>query len=186
MPQGLYPEAIKERSGPTYISPARAPSTVRVAREVRAAWPCGDGPFGRTSRITGTPAQKAGKRYERKVLKGLSTEFGENLHPSPWFKFSDESGQHYCQPDAVFFGPEGLVVFEVKIRIVEKAWWQLRRLYEPVVSRAYRMPTSLCLICKHVDPAVPFPERYELIPSLSSLLSEERDRDLLGVYQWTL
>ena len=76
MPLGLLPtvkgsEALGCRRGPT-PSPGKSapPSGFRVAKEVRAAWPSQVGPFARTS-AGGTPAQRAGKRYEKKVLKFL-------------------------------------------------------------------------------------------------------------------
>jgi len=186
MPIGLAATMVSglPKSPQTFAAPKR----FRSGEGVRTAWPCGLGPFGRTpTRLSGTAAQKAGKRYERKVLSMLGKTFGSGLLPQPWFRFEDENGKlRYCQPDAIYMSENFSAVFEVKIRLVEDAWWQLRKLYAPVVKKAYKVYNlNLFVICKYVDPAVPFPEDYNSVSSLTALKPDGWDCARINMLQWT-
>lgn len=165
---------------------ARPPRGFRPAEGVRSAWSCGEaGPFGRApSPIRGTAAQKAGLRYERKVHEHLSSVFGSLYRPSQWFRFEDQHGRmRWCQPDGLLCVRDVALVFEVKARHTSDAWWQLRRLYAPVVSRAlYARTVGLCCIVRSYDASVPFPEPLEWVDDLRHWAEGPFDR--MGVFSW--
>ncbi len=102
-------------------------------------------------------AQLAGLRYERKVRDKLgevlpSAEFGV------WWGYYDGSMWRRCQTDGILV--DGcLTIFEVKARHTIDAWWQLRKLYQPVLS-VWRpdLKVNVVEVCPMVDPAVEFPE----------------------------
>lgn len=168
---------LPENSGTPVPLLGRAPRNFRAAKGVRSAWSVGAGPFGRTplsSRSRLTAAQKAGLRFERKVQDGLGELFGSPFRPGQWFRFEDESSRspRWCQVDGLLQLQTSVVIFEVKSRLVVDAWWQLRRLYEPVVRRAfYPAEVALCVIARNVDPLVRFPEEYEFLPNVAELAS---------------
>lgn len=136
------------------------------------AWQCEDPYVGKRSRASG--AQKAGLAYQRRVLDHLSVLVsGGALVPSPWYCYVDSGGaRRYCQPDAIHeydSSPRALVC-EIKLRWTADAWWQLRKLYLPVLSRAYlpsRLLIPLC-ICRSYDPSVAIPEAVNLIEDLEA------------------
>jgi hypothetical protein len=195
------PKGLLQASGSgTPLSSAPPPSSFRCAEGVRAAWPSAEGPFGRTpsplssgkrrgtvrcgASQKGTPAQRMGLRYERKVLSYLSGVF-PGFIPSQWFRYASDAGTKWCQVDGLLLLPGGKVlIFEVKYSFVEAAWWQLRKLYEPVVRRAYyAREVGLCLICRSYDPSKRFPEEVELLPDLK-IWGERPSFSKIGVFSW--
>lgn len=145
----------------------RSPKGFRFAEGVLAAWPSDAGPFGRTPRISGSPAQRAGLRYERKAQKYLASLFGASYQPSPWFKFDTMlQGLRWCQPDGIVYDDKrsACLLIEIKTRSCIEAWWQLHRLYEPVVRMAMRPATiATLMVCKYFDPATPFPDKPRIV-----------------------
>jgi hypothetical protein len=181
MPDGLVGLMASAPGARSALLPP--PLGFREAGAVRAAWPCA-GPFGLgRPRVRGTGAQRAGIRYERKALKWLGKEI-PGLQGSPWFRFHDEGGNtRFCQPDALFVDDKRLVIFEVKVRLGEAAWWQLEHLYRPVIETAFgRAVTGLVVLCKHVDPVNGFPVVPHLLRSASEAVC--RVGGGLGVLQW--
>lgn len=144
-------------------APCRPPRGFRSAEGVRRAWPTGEGPYGRTPSTfvpkNASAAQKAGLRYEKRVRSLLEARI-PGLRPGQWFRYEHPSGGvFYCQPDAVLVHEDRAVVFEIKYTFTSDAWWQLRRLYEPVVRAAYyAREVGLCIVCRNRDPHTPFPE----------------------------
>lgn len=188
MPFGLAPSVSGVRVKPEFCAP---PSWFRGVEGVLSAWPDSGGPFGGTpARIKGTAAQRAGKRYERKALRFLSGLYGSCFVPQPWYKYQTkrDAPLRWCQPDGVLFTPSGVVIFEIKVNFTSNAWWQLRKLYEPVVRVASRVERiAVCVVCKSFDPAVPFPEGYLATNprKFAALLPQEWDCTVTGVIQWT-
>lgn len=138
-------------------------------------------------------AQKAGLRYERKVLDTLSRLFGEDLELRPWFGFRDANGNGIAQPDAVLRvaakgGPrqktfeDQTVIFEVKLHHTATSWWQLRGLYQPLLEfRSQNV--KVCEICSSYDPAVSFPEPVELFFDVEKFHTWAALGDSFGVWQ---
>lgn len=163
------------------------PSWFRGVEGVRSAWPSACGPFGRTpARLKGSAAQRAGIRYERKAMAFLKEAFGKDFRPSPWFKYEDFDGNlRWCQPDGIVVTDKMVVIWEIKVNFSSDAWWQLRKLYEPVIREAYHPPQiALAILCKSFDPAVPFPEKPCALPAPQALLCGGWDRTAIGVLQW--
>lgn len=172
------------------VAACAPPSWFRGVEGVRRAWSLSDGSPGRTpkQRIKGSAAQRAGIRYERKALEFLTRNV-PGFRQQPWFKFVAENGNlRWCQPDGILpLDRYGVVVFEVKVTFTSDAWWQLRKLYEPVLKRALGVDRVVpCLVCKNFDPAVPFPERYVHLTNLNVLSSPagEWDCTQTGVFVW--
>lgn len=125
----------------------------------------------RTSRPDGlsdhsfTAAQKSGKKYEAKVVEYMQERWGDAaIEVGPWLTFSDESKtRRWCQPDILVANETGAMIFEVKSQHTPNSWFQLRQLYEPVVSHLLGVETRVCEVCPSYDPAVPFPEDIEMV-----------------------
>lgn len=137
---------------------------------------------GRTSN-----AQKAGLRYEKQALTFLRTKF-DKLETHLWARFQDDTGIRYCQLDALArVAGNRVVIFETKIRHTALAWWQLRKLYEPVVRAALpSMDVVVVEMTRSYDGQLVFPEEHAPHFSWSSFekwLLVAQDRELT-VWQW--
>ena len=140
------------------------------------AWRCDNPHKVQAPRRSG--AKRAGLLYQSKVEAWLrdSVASGNScfVDCGPWFCYSDESGRRrYCQPDALVRAPSAgsVGIVEVKIRWTSDAWWQLRKLYEPVLrvaKPAYEI-FALC-ICRSYDPAISIPERVNLCDTFAEVL----------------
>jgi hypothetical protein len=112
-------------------------------------------------------AQRAGLRYERWVIDTLRENFGPNLLFNLGISFCDDTGRRVAIPDAIVRLHNALALIEIKYTHTDFAWWQLRRLYEPLLFRLTRAPIFLIEVCKSYDPSVVFPESFHYIPDLS-------------------
>lgn len=132
-----------------------------------------------------TAAQKSGLRYEAKVHKYLAGIFGPAYRQSPWIHFLDDSGGRRCQPDGLIWHPDFTVVVEVKIRHMVSAWWQLCRLYLPVVTVLRPdKPVALLTIVRSYDPSVLWPEPPNLAPNIEAVLKYRGVSDHAWVLEW--
>lgn len=130
-----------------------------------------------------TAAREAGLRYERLVQAQLQTIWPA-YRTSPWLAFTDETGERRCSPDGIFFDKRTGVacVVEIKLQHMPEAWFQLRKLYEPVVKRLYpNSQVSVVEIVKSFDPSMPFPEEIILLTSFEDLLHQP---EKFGVLCW--
>jgi hypothetical protein len=137
--------------------------------KITSAWRCqAPSRAGRPS--TPSPGQKAGIRYQNKVIGKLSLE---GLVPAPWFCYVDSGlSPRWCQPDFLIenshnVGVRKLIIGEIKRAFHPDAWWQLERIYRPVLACAFPEAEliSLC-ICRSFDPAIPLPVPANLIGRL--------------------
>lgn len=128
-----------------------------------------------------TYAQKLGLRYEQKVHDILSSIYQENFRPSPSILFEDRSGLRRAIPDGILDLRDRVVIVEVKYSHCELAWWQLKKLYLPLVMRLISKPIYLCEIVHTYDPDIQWPEVHWLRTSLHRLPVGE-----VGVVQWKL
>src|SRR5690349_13859238 len=138
---------------------------------IKEAWRSAEVPY--TKRGRKSALHKAGLAYEKRVREWAFTEIAArySLEVSPWFCFIDATEQrHYCQPDLLLVAPDRMIVVECKIRWTTDAWWQLRKLYIPVLAVALKKPEDyfvpLC-ICRSYDPAFPAPEPIALRTGLN-------------------
>ena len=145
-------------------------------------------PFGNPRR--GSPAQRRGRSYEAKVLAELEdASLFKLFTPSPWIVFDDGDKRRLCQPDALAFGSgsggDWLLILEVKLRHNIMAYWQLRKLYQPVLVRMFPgYEVRVCEITKGFDPATPWPEDIRLLQDVTQLL--ELKTQEFGVLQWRI
>lgn len=128
-------------------------------------------PFIRKKRYTGRRAE--GVRYERKVHSALLELLPDTYVPSPWLHFLAEGEERWrwCQPDGLIVNAErGIITcVEVKYSHTADAWWQIRKLYLPVLAALF--PADLwelqaVEVVKWFDPAVRFPEAIEMASEL--------------------
>lgn len=180
MPLGLVPalHPIAEKENGK-VAP---PLGFRGAEGVRAAWRVGEPSFNRTPGRKPTMAQRAGKRYEKAAQGHLVSLFGRDFTPGQWFGYMADGQRRYCQVDGLLCNLAGVVVFEIKYTFTADAYWQLRKLYEPVVRCALGPKRlGLVIMCRSYDPAAAFPEQVqhlELFGDWQKRLME------IGVLQW--
>ena len=124
-------------------------------------------PFITKKKRTGKRAE--GIRYEGKIHDLFEARFGELYMPSPWFRFLEVGTEkpRWCQPDGLLFDFENgkLTIVECKLQHTADAWWQLRWLYLPVISKAFPgnlWDFGLIEVVKWYDPATAFPERVKM------------------------
>lgn len=198
MPIGLANFAQEAFGGLTSGAKRCAPPRgFRGAEGTRIARPVPAGPFGSGPRpLRGSAAQKAGLRYEAKVLRLLKECF-DGFQASQWFEFEDPStrGRRWCQPDGLLLrsGLSGdgrskrAFLFEVKIRATSDAWYQLKHLYAPVIQAAYQ-PEEIYFIniCRSFDPSIPFPETPNHLSEISEAAICAGEARKLSVYTWKL
>lgn len=128
-------------------------------------------------------SQKAGKRYEARVLKALSIIPNGRAVLSPWIQYGLTSGhESYCQPDALLFRKNYLIIFEIKLTHTIDAYWQLRHLYLPIMKRLeLNIPIVLVEITRSFDPSYLYPEEMVLYFQLVDLL-RDLDNTIGGRY----
>lgn len=167
-------------AGASAVAVPPPPKFRAVLGKVESAWWGPQSPM-----VNGlTSAQKAGLRYEHKVLSLLVARYPEMFQRSREIFFVDDRGQNLCVPDGVFLGSTNIIV-EVKYQHMPEAWWQLRRKYEPVMRCLDSRPVALLEICRTYDAHMPFPEVHKLYSNFDNFLVSARDGEL-GVLQWMI
>lgn len=138
-----------------------------------------------------TPAQAAGLRYEKKWHEFAATHYGPSYQTfeDRQIAFSDEVyGWRTCRPDGVYYDPllNWLLMFEVKIRHTADAYWQLEKLYKPVMGHFYpSMDKVLIEVTKNFDPSTPFPCDYHLMHGSEFMLGDNFKLDKFNVLLWS-
>lgn len=122
-------------------------------------------------RPTRRGAAGQGVRYEEEAARHLQKELGEEFIHGPWMVFRNETGQRWCQPDGLWIDPvRGVItIIEIKYSHCIEAWEQLRKLYEPVVRKAFEgAPWEVRLVefVRWYDPVIKFPGEHNLRPRL--------------------
>lgn len=102
-------------------------------------------------------AKGNGIRFERKVNATLEARFPFYLSSVP-FKFFTEHRSGVCILDGMLVTDRCVIIVEVKLRHCYDAWFQLRRLYAPVVGKALGKQVRLLEICQFYEPELVFPE----------------------------
>ena len=120
-------------------------------------------------------ARAEGIRYEKKVHRYIKETFPDLHINAPWLEFRAKFARRskICQPDALIINPRlgTITVIEIKLQHTSNAWWQVRRLYTPVVEKIFGNSWKyLALEVVHwFDPHTKFPEHCEFINSLEEL-----------------
>ena len=140
------------------------PDSFRPAGKVLSAGFCTPPQLGR-KRFTGRRLE--GVRYERKAQTYLLWLYGEYYVDSPWLRFYADGTWRWCQPDGLHFDVKrGIItIVEMKYQHTPDAWWQVKRLYQPVLEAIF--PRTMwqyraCEVVQWYDPDVSFPERVVL------------------------
>jgi hypothetical protein len=106
--------------------------------------------------------------------------------PGPWLRYHNEHERkaRWCKPDGLFMDfRRGLVtVVEVKLKHTADAWWQLRRVYEPVL-RTLLGPDdwryAFLEVVRWYDPHIAFPQAHAMIAEPARM-----SPDSFGVHIW--
>lgn len=138
-------------------------------------------------------SRKAGIRYEQKwhsfysrLMPGQYRTFEHKL-----FAFADVSGQRCIRPDGLLIPPESdwFGIFEVKVAHISDSFWQLRHLYEPVLSRWSYLQSRRAVVlevCRRYDPATvyPCPTRKLSLLDLDDYFARPQNPEEVGVLIW--
>jgi hypothetical protein len=133
-------------------------------------------------------AQSLGLRYEKKALVHLLQELDENVSFHPAFKFQSANAKfpQYAIPDALYLSKDNvLTIFEIKLKHTADAWYQLKRLYLPIVEKAYpgfAGRINLCEVCANFDTSIRLPS-IEMVDNLQQWTAAHRAA--FGVYLWS-
>lgn len=137
-------------------------------------------------RATGNSAAKvAGLRFEARVQRALGKRF-QGYMPAPRVEFRDDSGYRVVRPDGLLPLRNRAVLFEIKHTHMPEAWWQLERLYRPLVEHwVAPIPVQVIEIVRTFDPQMPFPCPVELITKTLELwVSDPLALTKFGVFVW--
>lgn len=141
-------------------------------------------PFINTKKRMGKRAQ--GIAYEKKWHKFALDSYKGFYVPSPWFYFKEVGVDkpRWCQPDGILFDLMAgrITIVECKLQHTSDAWWQLRWLYLPVVSKAFttdKWNFAVVEVVKWYDPATCFPEKVKMRPDVLDVCPNE-----FGVHIW--
>jgi hypothetical protein len=131
-------------------------------------------------------AKESGLRYESQVQEFLLSHFSDRYTPSPYFHFQDGNLHRTIIPDGLLVDPSTsartAILVEIKFSHMADAWWQMEKLYKPVLQVLYPHLRISCLeICRQYDPASPFPCLYEFVEDLEEFV---RRPSPWGVFRW--
>ena len=127
-----------------------------------------------------------GIKYERRAQLFLAESLGPEYIPSPWLRFRlrGDSTLHWCQPDGIFFDVRAgqITIVEIKYQHCADAWFQLNRLYLPVLQKMF--PRSMwdfatIEVVKWYDCATEVPQPPRLRESVRAARPGE-----FGVFIW--
>jgi hypothetical protein len=132
--------------------------------------------------------RRKGVLFEREVQKVLCAA-GQGLYfPSPWIIYrtaAEPARDCWCQPDGLLFRPirGQIYIIECKLSHTAEAWWQLREVYEPVLSAMF--PKNLwdlrfVEVVRWYNPDVWFPGRHYLRKRITQV-----ERGETGVVIWS-
>lgn len=138
-------------------------------------------------------SRKAGIRYEtrwhsfaRQVWPRAYRSFPDRL-----FAFSDRSGQRCCKPDGLLIPRDAdwYAIFEVKVGHICDSYWQLRHLYEPVLSQwgDCRQRRAVVLeVCRRFDPATFYPCQTKQVSlvTIDDYFALPQNPEEVGVLIW--
>jgi hypothetical protein len=121
------------------------------------------------------------------VHQSLSAAFSNEYWPEPRISFIDDSGARNCYPDGLLIINPFVFVLEIKIQHMPEAWWQLRRLYLPLLRQQFPVVGGIEIV-KSYDPAMPFPEPVNFVDDLAKYivgcLQEDTIPPQIAVVRW--
>ena len=111
-------------------------------------------------------SQRAGLKFEEKMRGSLSALFPD-FRPGLWFFYS-ESSHHKgrrCQIDGLVEFKTRILLFEIKSQHTVNAWFQLRRLYQPIVEHVFDKKCTVVEVVERGDAMMAYPERVRVVKS---------------------
>lgn len=118
----------------------------------------------------------------------MAEQLGAAYVPSRWFVYRSRSSEsvNFAQPDGLYFDFErGIITcFEIKIRHTDRAWWQCRHLYQPILRHVFGTRLWRYAVVEVVawfDPHTSFPERTS---ELARLDAAAFDPEQFHVHTW--
>ena len=128
--------------------------------------------FADAPRVTG--ARRQGVLYERKAQDYIAMALSQRqvmndsliYIKSPWLCYKNKNVDKlfFCQPDGLIveLREKKLTIVEIKLQHTSETWYQVRKLYQPVVSAIYPgFQIAALEIVKWLDPHIPFPETFK-------------------------
>lgn len=174
IPQLLSTEPVSVPP-PPFFRPVEPP-----IRNVRCSFPRYERAYGDTA------AKEGGLRFEERVQRRLLNSY-QGYHASPKVFFWDRGGCRSCIPDGLLLLRDRSLIVEIKAQHSPEAWWQLERLYKPLIEVfAPGIPVARLEICKSFDPAMPFPGDFELVSSIDEFLNRSDTKNSFGVHPWRM
>lgn len=150
------------------------PPDFRLLRsEIIEAWFLERAPSVQTELQNYSTCQKAGLRYERRVQKHLRELYGRAYTGAPWVGYREAhepAKARYCQPDGLLYtGPfQRVTIIEIKNSHAQRAWWQLRKLYAPIIAKLHpQFCIHVCEVTRFYDRMIPFNEDVELVRDIA-------------------
>lgn len=143
---------------------AKKPRKIKPVKGLKWARLVDQPQFAQTTR---TPKGVKGKgvRYERQVQEKLEQNIPDSWVGvcGPWFQFEDSNGVRFAQADWIGFNVDELYICiaEMKLSRVPEAWWQLNRVYKPLVQEVFGWDTALVEITANLRHLV-LPEDVKL------------------------
>ena len=135
-------------------------------------------PFVHETKRTGKRGE--GIRYEKRVHALYEHRFGSAYVASPWFRFAEVGVEkpRWCQPDGLLIDIDAgiITIVECKLQHTSDAWWQLRWLYLPVISKAFpgtAWEFRILEVTKWYDCATAFPEKVKMCADILHVRSGE-------------
>lgn len=156
--------------GTSVLRSGGPPPELFIPKAILSAWVSSD-PHARTRSASSSTAQRLGLSYQKKIEKFVRSNSNSwDVKCGVWFCYHDDDRRRFCQPDILLDDAANkvCVIVETKLRWTANAWWQLRRLYEPVLRHVRGPDWTLILLCitKSFDPAVGCPEEVNLCDDL--------------------
>lgn len=118
-------------------------------------------------------AKRKGLLYQEQVVDRLDALCGDRWEPlaGPWFEFVDFSGHRYAQADWIGFDIRSgiIALVEIKYTRVPDAWWQMNRLYRPLLAKLFpQFKIAMLEIATNVV-NVKVPEEVQIVHSLDAV-----------------
>lgn len=150
-----------------------APPRFRPVVGLRSAAPSAPPRFS-AAKARPSAAQAIGRRFEAKVQRALLAAWPSYV-VGPWFSFVDAFGKRWCQPDGLLHRGDHILVVEIKSTFSSDAWWQLERLYRPVLEEAFGLPVRLAAVARSINPGCgDWPGGFDLVMSIDELLESAK------------
>jgi hypothetical protein len=123
-----------------------------------------------------------GLRFEAKVIDLLVGHYDCFIASLP-FRYYTELGERFCIPDGVFVFENEVVVVEIKLQHTLQAWFQITKLYFPVLEKAFNLPVRGVEVVRWFNKEIRFPSELLVVPDLRTFLQA---KNKLGVCLWRI